>query len=151
MPSWSGKKCEYQVEDKIKRNAELVIRQMSQISGFDFGYDTQSVTWLDGSIERQRTRGDITQEMTAGLVNVFGSYLGECVIALYGGYWQNEDGQWRVSFDDGNSVYPFSKVQKQFQNGPEDSIKSFLEVIPLVFTSGVGKGSIAGKPWWRFW
>ena len=139
------------MEDRIKQNAELVIRQMSQVSGFDFGYDAQSVAWLDGYIERQRARADITPEVVNGLVNVFGSYLGECVTRCYGGYWENEDGQWRVSFDRANAVYPFTKVQKQFQNGPEDSIKSFFEVIPVVFTPASNRGVIEKRSWWRFW
>ncbi|HEX8458658.1 MAG TPA: hypothetical protein VF656_15285 [Pyrinomonadaceae bacterium] len=139
------------MEDRIKQNAELVIRQMSQVSGFDFGYDAQSVAWLDGYIERRRVRADITPEVVNGLVSVFGSYLGECVIRCYGGYWENEDGQWRVSFDRANAVYPFTKVQKQFQNGPEDSIKSFFEVIPVVFTPASSRGVIEKRSWWRFW
>ena len=124
---------------------------MNQVSGFAFGYDAQSVAWLDGYIERQRGRPDTTPELVNGLVNAFGSYLGECVIKCYGGYWEGDAGQWRVSFDSENAVYPFSKVRKQFQNGPEDSIKSFFEAIPIVFTSGVGKSGTEGKPWWRFW
>ena len=123
---------------------------MSQLCGFAFGYDLQSVAWLDGYIERQRARAEITAQVIDGLVNVFGSYLGECIIHSYGGYWENAEGQWRVSFDDQNAVYPFAKVAKQFQNGSEDSIKSFFEVIPLIFakTGHSGKGS---KSRWRFW
>ena len=138
------------MEDQIKRNAELVIRQMTRVCGFAFGYDARSVAWLDGYIERQRARADITRELTDGLVNVFGSYLGECIIRSYGGYWENVEGHWRVSFDEKNSAYPFAKVAKQFDNGPEDSIKSFFEVIPLIFPS-VGKGDKGRKPRWRFW
>ena len=139
------------MEDKIKQNAELVIRQMSQLSGFDFGYYVQSVAWLDGFVERQRARIDITPEMIDSLVNMFGSYLGECVINCYGGYWENEDGQWRVSFNENNAVYPFAKVQKQFKNGSEDSIKSFFEVIPIVFAYAANKDDTEKKPWWKFW
>jgi hypothetical protein len=128
------------MQDRIKQNAELVIKQMSQTCGFGFGYDAQSVAWLDGYIERQRVRTDVTQELVEGLVNVFGSYLGECVIKCYGGYWENENGQWRVSFNENNAVYPFAKVRKQFENGAEDSIKSFFEVIPVVFAAEFRKG-----------
>ncbi len=124
---------------------------MSQVSGFDFGYDAQSVAWLDGYIERQRARSEMTQEMVDGLVNVLGSYLGECVVNCYGGYWEHEDGQWRVSFNADNAVYPFAKVRKQFQNGAEDSIKSFFEVIPLLFTSTAQADGSERKPWWKFW
>lgn len=124
---------------------------MRQVSGFDFGYDLQSVVWLDGYIERQRARDDITQELVDGLVNVLGSYLGECVINCYGGYWENEDGQWRVSLDGDNAVYPFAKMRKQFQNGTEDSIKSFFEVIPILFASAINKDEGERKPWWKVW
>jgi hypothetical protein len=137
------------VEEQIRRNAELVIEQMGQVSGFAFGYDARSVAWLDGYIERQRVRTDTTPEVVDGLVNVFGSYLGECVIKCYGGYWENEAGQWRVSFDSANAVYPFAKVSKQFQEGAGDSIKSFFEIIPVIFASAVGGSD--RKPWWRFW
>ena len=134
------------MEEKIIENAELVIEQMRQVSGIDFGYDAQSVAWLDGYIERQRTRNDLTPELIQGLVNVFGSYLGECVIKRYGGYWEDKDGQWRVSFDDHHGVYPFSKVRKQFANGAEDSIKSFFEMIGIIFVSRTGEGEADKKP-----
>jgi hypothetical protein len=136
------------MEDKIKRNAELVIQQMGQVCGFNFGYDAQSVAWLDGYVERQRARPDMTPELTNGLVSVFGSYLGECVINCYGGYWEEEAGEWRVSFDSENAVYPFAKVRKQFEGGPGDSIKSFFEVIPAIFPLASAGGR---RPWWRFW
>src|SRR5215470_1319410 len=111
------------MKKKIKQNAELLIKQINQVSGIDFGYNAESVAWLDDFIERQRARNDATPEMIQRLVNVLGSYLGECVIRRYGGYWENEGGQWRVSFKNNNAVYPFSKVQKQFENGAGDSIK----------------------------
>lgn len=57
---------------------------MSQVSGVAFGYDAQSVAWLDGYIELQRVRTDATPQLVDGLVNVFGSYLGECVIECSG-------------------------------------------------------------------
>jgi hypothetical protein len=140
------------VEDRIKHNAQLVISQMRPLSGFDFGYDAQSVAWLDGYIERQRIRDDMTPELLDSLVNILGSYLGQCVIICYGGYWQIEPaGQLRVSFNEDNAVYPLAKVQKQFQNGSEDSIKSFFETIPLVFATAGNRAGSEQKPWWRFW
>jgi hypothetical protein len=120
------------MEEKIRYNAELVINQMRQLSGIDFGYNAESVAWLDGYIERQRVRPETTPDIVDGLVSVFGSYLGECIIRCYGGYWENEDGVWRVSFDRNNAAYPFTKVRKQFENGAIDSIQSFFEIIPLI-------------------
>ena len=145
------KKVTATMEDKIKENAELVLKQMRQVSGIDFGYDAESIAWLDGYIERQRARTDITQELVQGLVNVFGSYLGECVIKCYGGYWEIEEGHWRVSFNENNALYPFSKVQKQFENGSEDSIKSFFDIIPTVFVFDIKGGDTDKKAWWKIW
>jgi hypothetical protein len=131
------------VEENIKHNAKLVIEQMGQLSGLAFGYDTDSVSWLDGYINR--IRRDVDQATTDRLVSVFGSYLGECVIKCHGGYWEKKEGQWRVSFDEKNGVYPFGKVGKQFENGSEDSIKSFFEIIPIVFASSIENYQSEGK------
>ena|SRR5262245_11100639 len=127
------------MEDKIRKNAELVVEQMRKVSGIDFGYDTASVAWLDGFIERHRVRDDVDQQLIDGLVDVFGSYLGECVIRCFGGYWDNQDGHWRVSLNDAIAVYPFAKVRKQFENGSEDSIRGFFEVIRVLFNKYIGE------------
>jgi hypothetical protein len=127
------------VEDRIRANAELVIQQLGPLSGLEFGYNAESVGWVDGFIERQRNRSDIDKDTKDGLVNTLGSFLGECIIRCFGGHWQNADREWCVRFDDKNAVFPFSKVRKQFTNGPEDSIKSFFEVIPLVFKKTIQK------------
>ncbi len=121
------------MEDKIRENAELVIEQLSPLSGLAFGYNAESIAWVDGFIEQQRGRSDIDQNAIDGLSNVLGSFLGECIIRCFGGNWQNADGEWCVRFDDKNAAYPFRKVRKQFANGQEDSIKKFFDVIPLIF------------------
>ena len=122
-------------EEKIRANAKLVVDRCSSLSGLDtrFGYNRDSVKWVDGFIERQRTATDVNSDGTAMLIQVLGSYLGECVIHAYGGSWKERDDQWGVSFDDSNVVFPFNKVWKQFHYGHEDSIFSFFEMIPLVF------------------
>jgi hypothetical protein len=122
-------------EEKIRENAQLVIARFSQLPELKshFGYNHESVKWLDGFIERERSRRDINTVGTEKLIQVLGSYLGECVIHTYGGMWREQEGQWGVFFDDSNSVFPFNKVLKQFRNGREDSILSFFEIIALVF------------------
>jgi hypothetical protein len=120
-------------EDKIKANAELVIRQLGPLSGMEFGYNAASVAWVNGFIERQRSNHDLDQNAIDGLVNTLGSYIGECIIRCYGGRWQNIKGEWSVSFDDKNAVYPYGKVRKQFLHGEEDSTKRFFELIPQLF------------------
>lgn len=122
-------------EEQIRANAQLVIDRFSQLSELHtpFGYNRKSVEWLDGFIERARSTANITSAEIAKLVQILGSYLGECVIHAYGGTWKEQEGQWGVFFDDSNAVFPINKVHKQFQNGGEDSIPSFFEVIGEVF------------------
>jgi hypothetical protein len=127
------------MEDKIKANADLVIEQLGPLSGLKFGYNTESVEWVDGFIENQRIRSDIDKNAVNGLVNTLGSFLGECIIRCYGGYWQNIKGEWCIGFDNKNAVYPFNKVRKQFKNGQGDSIKKFFELIPVLFKDYVQK------------
>ncbi len=126
-------------EDKIKANAELVIKQLGQLSGLEFGYNAESVAWVDGFIENQRIRPDMDENAINGLINTLGSFLGECIIRCYGGCWQNINGEWCIGFDGKNAVYPFNKVKKQFRNGPGDSTKSFFELIPVVFKAYIRK------------
>jgi len=56
------------------------------------------------------------------LANVFGLFRGECVVKCYGGAWTEREGDWCVTFDSRNVVFPFAKVAKQMENGREDGI-----------------------------
>jgi len=122
-------------EEQIRAHTQLVIDRIIQLDEphTPFGYNRESVKWLDGFIERARSTENSSSDGIEKLVQVLGSYLGECVIHAYGGTWKKQEGQWGVFFDDSNAVFPINKVRKQFQNGGEDSILSFLEVIGEVF------------------
>ena len=75
--------------DEIKENAELIIEDLGPLSGLGFGYTSESVAWVDDFIENQRIRKEIDEEAVNGLVNTLGSFLGECIIRCYGGFWQD--------------------------------------------------------------
>lgn len=122
------------MDEELKANAEMVVEMLSRLSDNNFGYNPESVKWLEGYIERIRTSGDFENEETKEkLTGVFGSYLGECVIRCYGGAWARRDGVLCVAFDDQNAVFPFAKVAKQFDHGLEDGIAGFFNSIPIVF------------------
>jgi hypothetical protein len=104
---------------------------MRLTSGINFGYDLESVKWLDGYINRMRTDPSI-QASRSGLVQTLGSYLGEAIIRTYGGEWQHPAGYPEVRFDEKNAAFPFVKVEKQLLNGPEDSIASFFSMLPII-------------------
>ena len=117
---------------ELRTNARLAIERFSSSSNLReaFGYTSVSVKWLDEFVQHHRTTSDTTSGRTT-LVQIVGSYLGECIIQTYGGRWKLEGGQWGLFFDDSNAIFPFAKVSKQLENGRDegDSIFSFSEVI----------------------
>jgi hypothetical protein len=116
----------------LRANAEFVVETLASEAGFPFAFDSRSVEWLDGYINRIRA-GTWSEDQISLLFSNFGSYLGEAILAAYGGAWEQNEYGWHVRFDERNRVYPFAKVAKQWKNGPEDSIFSFYSTIGTVF------------------
>jgi len=141
------------IEEKIRANAELTIRMLGPISDVaNFGYNSDSVKWVEGFIERQRVRSDLSKEEMQQLVSNLGSFLGECVIACFGGEWRQHGPTWGVAFDENNMAFPFSKVEKQFAGGMEESVDGWFRTIPIVFEKYIKRPqSPERKPWWKLW
>jgi hypothetical protein len=111
----------------IRANADLVIGELGAQSGVTpFGLNEDSVRYVEGFIERQRAQGGDW----SGLVNVFGSYFGEAIIAAAGGAWTMSEHGIGVRFANGDWCFPFAKVAKQFENGVDggDSVLGFYRV-----------------------
>jgi hypothetical protein len=121
---------------RIRTNAELAVRLSQKLCGFEFGFDQRSVEWLDGFIERLRSKPR-SDEDDEKYVSIFGSYLGEAIVHSYGGSWAINESGWHIRFDDRNLVFPFSKVKKQLSSGEEDSISSFYDAIPIIFGTAI--------------
>ena len=119
----------------IKSNAQTAVNLFVRFEKVTLSYDEASVERVDNFIGRSR---DVYDSSTVDrMVSVFGSFLGECVREKYGGQWDKINGEWGVRFAEGNAAFPFHKVRKQFENGSEDSILSFYQVIPIVFKLNV--------------
>jgi len=117
---------------QIRKLALTVIEEFTPLSDPDFGFNAESVEWVEGFIERERSRRDLRNGVPEGLVNTIGSFLGECIVAATGGEWEWSDEQkdWGLRFESGSMAFPFAKVWKQFTNGVEagDSIGSFYRI-----------------------
>ncbi|HEU4324458.1 MAG TPA: hypothetical protein VFS21_15055 [Roseiflexaceae bacterium] len=122
------------VEALIKENAALTIRTLGHCCPIDFGLNAESVAWVEGFIERQRARPDFDGPLADRLTDVLGSYLGECMIEIYGGRWELLDGRWGVRLPNGNAAFPFTKVHKQFDEGLDggESVASFFQVFGMI-------------------
>ena|ERR1051326_851901 len=120
------------VPEEFTALANDLIANVSRRLGVTLNFDSDSVKWLDGFIERIRPTLDESQ--IQGLSNSFGAFLGECIIANYRGSWrQSDDGNWGVFFDDKNVVFPFAKAYKHLANGGADSVFGMYDIIPVVF------------------
>lgn len=123
--------------EKIRANAEVVVRDVGPLSGLGeaFGYNRESLDYVEGYVERLRNSGMFEEEQQLqNLTAVFGSFLGECIVRNYDGEWRKQDRRWAIYFDDSSAAFPFSKMMKQFENGLEggDSILGFFDMIPRV-------------------
>lgn len=97
----------------------------------EIGFDEEGVRWLDDVIEQQRTHGDPANRFN--LMQVFGAFLGECIIRKSGGTWARYDETICVRFDEG-ATFPFNKVVKQFENGRAggDSVLGMYNTIGIL-------------------
>jgi hypothetical protein len=136
-------------EQKIYENAALVIQKCQPISGLGtgFGYNRNSVEWLDGYIERLRADGDLANEQAENLTQIFACFLGESIRATYGGAWREQNGTWGVFFKDSTAAFPFSKVHKQITDGREggDSILSFFDILPQILDGSLYREPPKGR------
>jgi len=142
-------------EEKIRANAELVNEQFSAPNidpseddyARRFGYNYLSVLRIEQFIEGQRTNPGRTPQATENLVEVLGSWLGECILSIYPGAWRWKDNQLGVFFDDNNAVFPFEKVRKQFEQGVEggESILDFFRTVNI-FYKRIQREAEAGDP-----
>ena len=121
------------LEEKLRINADLIVEHLSPAAGFQLGFDERSVEWLDGFVERQRTRDDFDLASSDGLAQKLGSFLGECMCTQFGSQWKQLDEGLAVVFSQGNAAFPITKVRKQFANGVEDSILSFYRSAAIIF------------------
>lgn len=115
----------------IKKNSDRVVQECRRLSKIEFGLNEASVEWLEGYVERLRASEEFDAAAITTLVSVFGSFLGECLVANAAGQWRRSDeGTWGVVFPNGDAAYPFSKVAKAFENGLAggDSILSFYQI-----------------------
>ncbi|MEU4836220.1 hypothetical protein [Streptosporangium sp. NPDC023615] len=124
---------------RIQENVTLAIEELGPLSDVDFGLNRESVEWVEGFIERQRSRPGFDPERIDGLIGVLGSFLGECVVAATGGHWHwSDDHGWGVLLPEGSTIFPFAKVGKQFRGGLEEgeSIAGFYRVVVDVIATG---------------
>jgi hypothetical protein len=141
-----------ETREQIKANAEQVIQELHPVSGMDFGYNKESVKWLEGHIEKLRLSGALQVEETKNkLADLYGSFLGESIIQCYGGNWTLSNGFWGVQVNKYNLLRPIAIVRNQMDKGLKDGIGDYFRRIADLFVPvwppplDDGRGSICSS------
>ena len=126
---------------KLRQAAELFVR-LSKDAGRELAYDASGVEWADQYADAVRpVESDDQLRVQTALV---GSYLGETLIAVHGGAWVEEEGEWLVELADGRRAYPFRRAMEQLRDG-EGSILALFRSLQTEGDRGQGTGD-GGQP-----
>jgi hypothetical protein len=134
--------------EQIRANAAWVARRLSQQSGLVPFAPPESVAYLDGYLERHRLVIKPWEDRINRFVCLLGAYLGECIVATYGGEWCVAEESLTILIRTDTRLHllkPFHKVYKRIVNGHEDDLAFyFTEFIPRVLAGGEARQAERG-------
>ena len=122
---------------RIKNNVATVVKTFSAPGqAATFGLTAHSIAALDQYLERT-VNASTTDATKQRLMNLIGSFLGECIVAKYGAKWViAKDGKPHLQLQPAKTLHfldPFGKVAKRIENGSEDNLSAyFAQLIPHV-------------------
>src|SRR5262245_23591040 len=124
---------------QIRWNAAWVAENIGKQSGIEpFAYTAESVHYLEQFLARQEASVKASGLSVNRYVHLLGAYLGECIIANYGGAWQESpEGAICIRTEArAHWLQPFDKVYRRITNGREDDLgRYFSEFIPQLLAS----------------
>jgi hypothetical protein len=125
---------------QVRANAAWVVENFGKQSGIEpFTHTAESLYYLDQFLDRQGAVVKASEASISKFVSMLGSYLGESIIAKYGGEWQESPQGPAILIRTKTHAHwlqPFQKVHKRIVNGGEDSLGYyFTEFVPHVLAS----------------
>lgn len=131
---------------ELRRVSSLFIRGIEETFGRKLGYDIESLRQLDAII--QEGWDGQPPEKFDEVISSFGTYLGEVLTKTFGGDWvQSENhAELAVQLSGDLLVFPFSKMEKRFRNGMQDSISFYLRVLDKEAREGKRIGQKEKEP-----
>ena len=120
---------------KLEQLEEKTISIFKKHFGIDLNKDSKSIKYLCEFITVNSSK--LESEEQEAWLNLIGAFLGQTIIEIYQGRWIEIDTSNAnelnfelnnpcIELHDGSVCFPFTKVQKQFENGIEDSIHSYF-------------------------
>lgn len=103
----------------IAAKTRYVIDQLTPMAPMPFGLDAESVRWFDEYVDRQRRFPGFDPTRIGHLVDPFGCYLGDAIIAATDGHWVRHGTWLGVHVAEEVISFPFHKVEKLLEQGLE--------------------------------
>jgi len=125
-------KKEGKIERRIRLYASSLVKECQELTDFEFGYNEESLEWVDRFINQQQAQNHRTSELEMDMMAKIGSFFGECIHKNYGGRWIKFENTWAIEVDSYLMVLPFDKTKKRFRNSEEDGIVSLFRSIPHI-------------------
>lgn len=136
-----GRMVDCETLDAIRSNAEAVRQSLSSKHGVEMEYGMESLARLDELIGG--IGGKVDEAARRALIAMNGAFVGEAIIAMYGGCWiEDSDRGLGVRTCGGLVAFPFSKVAKLVDSGEFDSVASFARAIPFIERQSGNDGPI---------
>lgn len=130
------------MSDIIKISQEQIdsicAEAIEDVKRFDFdfsGYTKKNIGELElllGKLNEQIKKGKIDEHGLDRLCTIFGVYLGEAMLRNYaaehGFFWAAEKSEAILMKDDGNKLFPITKVFKRLTRDESENVLSFFMV-----------------------
>jgi hypothetical protein len=123
---------------QLERNSQRVVDWFASASGLEtFGCNDASFAYIDGFLSRQGETLNQSQQTSDRVVSLIGSFLGQCVVQVYGGRWVSSGTGLVVEVKTPRHVHtvqPFDKVAKRLRDGESESLVLYYRnLLPAVF------------------
>src|SRR5690348_15408050 len=97
--------------EAVKHGCESLVQLARQVFRREVHYDEASIKWLAWLIEFSRSRPN--EHVKKNLHTSIGCFLGEAIIARYGGEWVvTDNGDMGIRLPSQTVAFPFVKVSK---------------------------------------
>jgi hypothetical protein len=101
---------------RLRQASDLFVK-LARDAGRELELDAAGVEWADQYVAAVRPVESADQ--LAVQTALVGSYLGESLIAVYGGAWSDADGEWAVEMEGGARVHPFRETEARLRGGDD--------------------------------
>jgi hypothetical protein len=131
------------VSEKLREAAELFAK-LSRDAGRELTWDEEGVAWADTYVQAVRpVESEDQLRVHSALV---GAFLGEALIASFGGRWVDDAGEWAVQMDRGDRLHPFRRTMEQLRDGEGSSILALFRSVAASAEDASGETGEADAP-----